>query len=73
MPANPPSVAPKRILILAGMGVLWLAAILVRLVYLQIFDYSDYMKLAARQSQRTIEVSPRRGVIYDRNGHELAM
>jgi cell division protein FtsI/penicillin-binding protein 2 len=73
MPANPPSVAAKRILILAGMGVLWLSAILVRLVYLQIFDYSDYMKLASRQSQRTIEVSPRRGVIYDRNGHELAM
>src|SRR3954453_23050566 len=31
------------------------------------------MQRASRQQQRSIEVSPRRGVIYDRNGHELAM
>jgi cell division protein FtsI (penicillin-binding protein 3) len=61
--------------------VLWLAAILVawcfliagRLVKLQIVDYGDFTQRAARQQRRTIDVSPRRGVIYDRNGHELAM
>jgi cell division protein FtsI (penicillin-binding protein 3) len=61
--------------------VLWLAAILVawcfliagRLTQLQIVDYGDFTQRAARQQRRTIDVSPRRGVIYDRNGHELAM
>ena len=31
------------------------------------------MDLAARQQQRTFKVAPRRGVLYDRNLHELAM
>ena len=61
--------------------VLWLAAILVawcfliagRLTQLQIIEYGDFTQRAARQQRRTIDVSPRRGVIYDRNGHELAM
>jgi len=44
-----------------------------RLVYLQIFSYGDFVQRAARQQQRTIDVAPSRGIIYDRNGHELAM
>ncbi len=31
------------------------------------------MDRAARQQQRTFEVAPRRGILYDRNLHELAM
>ncbi len=31
------------------------------------------MERAAKQQQRTFEVAPRRGVLYDRNLHELAM
>src|SRR5438105_970920 len=63
----------QRVLIFAGILILWLAAICGRLVYLQIFHYGDFVQRAARQQQRTIEVAPSRGVIYDRNGHELAM
>ncbi len=35
--------------------------------------HGEYQNLAARQQQRTFEVAPRRGVLYDRNLRELAM
>ncbi len=62
-----------RIYLLAGMLVLWCAAICVRLVYLQIFEYGTFEHRAQRQQQRTEEVAARRGIIYDRAGRELAM
>ncbi len=63
----------RRIHILAAVLVAWLAVIALRLVYLQIFSYGDLEQRAQRQQQRSIEVAARRGVIYDRNGRELAM
>ncbi|MGZ5261893.1 MAG: hypothetical protein ACXWC0_30125, partial [Burkholderiales bacterium] len=63
----------KRILLLAGLLGVWLFVIGIRLVQLQVFDYGELTQRAQRQQQRSIEVEPRRGVIYDRNGHELAM
>ncbi len=65
--------APARMFLVAGVAVLWMGAALVRLSYLQLFCYGDYHARAQRQQQRVIEVSPRRGAIYDRNMHELAM
>jgi cell division protein FtsI (penicillin-binding protein 3) len=62
-----------RLYVLAGIFVLWCSAICCRLVYLQIFRYGTFQQRAQRQQQRTEEVSPRRGIIYDRNGQELAM
>ncbi|PYV46206.1 MAG: penicillin-binding protein, partial [Acidobacteria bacterium] len=62
-----------RLYVLAGVFVFWCAAISVRLVYLQIFRYGTFEHRAQHQQQRTEEVSPRRGVIYDRQGRELAM
>jgi cell division protein FtsI (penicillin-binding protein 3) len=59
--------------ILAGVFVLWCAAISVRLVYLQVFRYGNFEHRAQHQQQRTEEVSARRGIIYDRQGRELAM
>jgi cell division protein FtsI (penicillin-binding protein 3) len=44
-----------------------------RLSYLQLFRYAEYLARAQRQQQRLVEVSPRRGVVYDRNLRELAM
>ena len=65
---------PKwRLYLLGGILLFWCAAIGLRLVQLQIFNYGDWLQRAQRQQQRTIPVSPRRGIIYDRNGHELAM
>jgi len=48
-------------------------AISARLVYLQVFERDAFVLRAARQQLRSIEVSPQRGIIYDRNGQELAM
>ena len=62
-----------RIFCLAFLVVLGLGAVVGRLVQLQIFQYSDYLARARRQQQRIVEVNPPRGVLYDRNMHELAM
>lgn len=62
-----------RLYLLATFFVLWCCAICFRLVYLQIFRYGSFQQRAQHQQQRTEEVSARRGIIYDRQGHELAM
>ena len=62
-----------RLYVLAGVFVFWCSAISVRLVYLQIFRYGNFEHRAQHQQQRTEEVSARRGIIYDRQGRELAM
>ncbi|HWW23068.1 MAG TPA: penicillin-binding protein [Edaphobacter sp.] len=51
----------------------WTGVIGLRLVWLQVFRHSDFVERAAKQQQRTFEVAPRRGVLYDRNLRELAM
>jgi cell division protein FtsI (penicillin-binding protein 3) len=51
----------------------WVCAIAGRLFWLQIIDHKEYVERADKQQQRTFEVAPRRGVLYDRNLHELAM
>jgi cell division protein FtsI (penicillin-binding protein 3) len=63
----------RRLYVLAAVLGLWLLAIPVRLVHLQVVRYGEFTQRAARQQQRTIEVAPRRGILYDRNGNELAM
>src|SRR5215471_19346706 len=62
-----------RLYILGAVLFLWVVAVLGRLVYLQIIKYDFFLNLASRQHGRTIDVDPRRGTIYDRNGAELAM
>ncbi len=62
-----------RLYLLAAMLFVWGGAICLRLVYLQIFRYGSFEQRAQHQQQRTTEVSARRGIIYDRAGHELAM
>jgi len=62
-----------RLYVLGAFLLLWFGGVSCRLVQLQIIRYGDWLQRAQRQQQRTVEVAPRRGVIYDRNGHELAM
>jgi cell division protein FtsI (penicillin-binding protein 3) len=62
-----------RLLIVAGVALLWMTAIFGRLGYLQLVRHSEYLVRAQRQQQRTIEITPKRGAIYDRNMHPLAM
>jgi cell division protein FtsI (penicillin-binding protein 3) len=63
----------SRLYLLGAMLLLWCVAICGRLVYLQIFRYGSFVKQAEHQQQRAIPLSPKRGVIYDRAGRELAM
>jgi cell division protein FtsI (penicillin-binding protein 3) len=71
--AQSPQIANKRLYILLGFLLFWFLVICGRLVWLQIINYGDYTQRAAKQQQRSIEVSPVRGNIYDRRGNELAM
>jgi cell division protein FtsI (penicillin-binding protein 3) len=68
-----PDRAQARLLILAGVALLWITAVFGRLTYLQLFRHADYLARAQRQQQRTIEITPKRGAIYDRNKTPLAM
>jgi cell division protein FtsI (penicillin-binding protein 3) len=52
---------------------LWTCAIAGRLFWIQIVRHQDFVERAEKQQQRTFEVAPRRGILYDRNMHELAM
>ena len=51
----------------------WVSLICGRLIWLQVVHYKEFVDRAARQQQRTFEVAPRRGMLFDRNLHELAM
>jgi cell division protein FtsI (penicillin-binding protein 3) len=51
----------------------WAFAIGGRLFWLQIVRHNEFQERAEKQQLRTFEVAPRRGVLYDRNLHELAM
>jgi cell division protein FtsI (penicillin-binding protein 3) len=59
--------------LVATLAAFWMGAVLARLSYLQLVEYGEYLSRAKRQQQRIVEVSPRRGAIYDRNLRELAM
>ena len=62
-----------RWLIVWVLAVVWMAVVLARLSYLQLFSYSEYFTKAQHQQQRVFEISPMRGTIYDRKGRELAV
>jgi cell division protein FtsI (penicillin-binding protein 3) len=63
----------QRVYVLIGAMVLWAVVIGARLYFLHVVHSADYRQRAEHQQQRSLEVSPRRGVIYDRNGNELAV
>jgi cell division protein FtsI (penicillin-binding protein 3) len=52
---------------------LWASAIGFRLIWLQLVRHSEFTERAQKQQQRTFEIAPRRGVLYDRNLREMAM
>ncbi len=63
----------KRLVIvfcLLGVGFL---AVILRLVLLMVIQHQDLARKADRQHQKTVQIEPRRGTIYDRNGRELAV
>src|SRR6202451_1688327 len=62
-----------RWLVVWVLAVVWIAVVIGRLSYLQLFSYSEYLAKAQRQQERIFEISPMRGPIYDRKGRELAV
>jgi cell division protein FtsI (penicillin-binding protein 3) len=62
-----------RFYLLGGLLFLWMAAIALRLFSVQVIHYHDWLVRAQKQQQRSIDLTPARGIIYDRNGQELAM
>ncbi len=51
----------------------WGAAIVARLVSLQVFRHDDFVRQARQQHERTVEIPAPRGTIYDRHIQPLAM
>ena len=63
----------SRSLLLGAFLAFWVLGLVGRLYYLQIIEYVDFVGRAQRQQQRTVEVAPNRGTIFDRQMHPLAM
>jgi cell division protein FtsI (penicillin-binding protein 3) len=76
-PAAPPSPRERRVrlrLMLVAFSIcLWAVVVLLRLVQLQLFNREAFARQAARQSERTINLDPRRGPVLDRYGKQLAV
>lgn len=61
-------------LTLVALGITaWALAVGLRLLHLQVLERSTFERQAARQSERTLTIDPRRGPILDRRGRELAV
>src|SRR2546430_11083677 len=63
----------RRIYVVIAIMALWATAIGARLCFLHVVHSADYKQRAERQQQRTFEVTPPRGIIYDRHKNELAI
>ena len=63
----------RRRLTIGVLCFVWFAGVAARLYFLQVIQYVEFISRAQRQQQRTIEVAPQRGVIYDRQMNPLAM
>ena len=62
-----------RFLKVLGFFAFWTVAICLKLVWLQVVRHGVYVDKAQHQQQHTIEIEPRRGILYDRNLRELAV
>lgn len=73
-PATPQErMARLRLMLVALSVTLWGLIVLTRLLHLQVLGRASFERLAARQSERTINLDPRRGALLDRNGRQLAV
>ena len=62
-----------RYRILPALLSIWVGIVAVRLIHLQTVQFEELTRQARRQQERTIELSPPRAVIYDRNLQPLAI
>lgn len=62
----------SRLMVAAGMLVLWALAIEARLIVLQVVQHAELVARAERQQMMTVPAPAKRGEIYDRTGRLLA-
>src|SRR3990167_4987663 len=62
----------KRSIVCMTIVLILFSILVVRLVYLQLFEHSFYATLSNRNVISIVPVNPNRGLIYDRNGVLLA-
>lgn len=67
------SLAVKRLRLFARLCLVWGGILVLRLVDLQVFGHAEYRRLAQNQQEHDVEIRAPRGVIFDRNGQQLAM
>ncbi|HEY6838156.1 MAG TPA: penicillin-binding protein [Geobacteraceae bacterium] len=65
--------ARVRIRLVGGLFVFFFAAVSARALYLQVVERDQLVKLAERQHQKIVPLTPARGVIYDANNAALAV
>jgi cell division protein FtsI (penicillin-binding protein 3) len=66
------STVKGRLTVLTVVFACWIAAIVGRLVFLQVISHAEMVVRADRQQNRTVTVAAKRGEIYDRHGRLLA-
>ena len=62
----------RRLIVAAGLFLVWSAVIEARLVYLQVLQHDELTARAEQQQRRTIDAPAKRGEILDRHGRVLA-
>ncbi len=62
----------RRIIILVVFSTVWLGVLVLRLIQLQVINANQYKSRVLDQTQNIIEIIPKRGTIFDRNGTILA-
>jgi cell division protein FtsI (penicillin-binding protein 3) len=68
----PETQSTKRLLWLLRVLVLWAGVIFLRLIWLQVVQHDDLLKLAQSQQQKVLPIQAQRGSILDRSGQPLA-
>src|SRR5438477_9176945 len=68
----PETLSTRRLRLLLCFMLLWVGAIFVRLVTLQLVRHDDLLRQAQQQQQKTEEIPALRGTIFDRTGQPLA-
>src|SRR6185369_5255900 len=63
----------RRLTCLAGVVLLWGAAIFGKLISLQLLRHQEYARMARARQELAVEIPGPRGTIFDRTGRPLAM
>ena len=62
-----------RVTLLVFIFVVGYAVIVGRILFIQIFQKDFFEELAKNQYQTTVTITPPRGLIFDRNGQQIAL